>query len=752
MASSPDTATSDFGTDRQRVEIILAQIEELPTLPAVALRLLELTTASDTSARDIVEVIETDQALTAKILSLVRRADLGVRDDVMTIERAVVLMGFEAVRSAVLSVQIYETFASVEPHDETDFNRAEFWKHSLAVACAAQLIAERLDDGGRPAEAFVCGLLHDVGKMALDACLPKSYARVVRRAQRGHQCISDVEHEILGIDHTITGKRLLTRWRLPKAIAECAWLHHQPPDALPKSIEAAAMVMIVHLADNLVRRQRIGFSGYNRVDPVDELADRIGLPGKALDHVIARLPETIEQHCQLVGLDRLTSTDLYAEALADANEELGRLNQSLAETNRRLAWRSRYFDALRAFHAGLTLDDRVGDVCRSAARATANLFGTEQAVGFGITEAEVTFHVAGESDEAGPAMRLPPLSVERGSARAAVNSASCIMPAMEYWPAVADHVGHLFQGEAVSMLPFVHSNAIVGGVLFTTAHDQIARHNQARAELESLCAAFGLAAATAIVRCDGQRLQEELAEVNRRLHGAQAQLLRARSLAMIARMAAGAAHELNNPLAIISGRAQMLARTAATGQERRALEIISEQCDRATQIVSELMEFAKPYTPHPTEVQLGSWAASLRDRWLDRSSLDADEFVVTISDPAVTLYVDTRQLSEIFDAILMNAMEAVAGSVARLVVNSTSTASDDTVVIAVQDSGKGMSPDVLEHALDPFFSHRAAGRGRGLGLSRAARLAENNGGRLWLDSTEGVGTTVYVELPAGRRA
>jgi signal transduction histidine kinase len=70
--------------------------------------------------------------------------------------------------------------------------------------------------------------------------------------------------------------------------------------------------------------------------------------------------------------------------------------------------------------------------------------------------------------------------------------------------------------------------------------------------------------------------------------------------------------------------------------------------------------------------------------------------------------------------------------------------------VSVEDNGCGMSPDVLDHCLDPFFSHRPAGRGRGLGLSRAHSLAVANGGRLWLESTPGAGTTAFVELPAAR--
>ncbi len=753
MHSAADTATSDAGADRDRVELILSQIEELPTLPAVAIRLLERVTDPTSSARDVVEVIEADQALTAKLLSLVRRSDLGVRGDVMTVDRVVVLLGFDAVRSAVLSVQIYETFASVEPHGETDFDRAEFWKHSLGAACAAQLIAERLPSGLRPAEAFVCGLLHDVGKMALDACLPKSYARVVRETLARHRCISDVEQDLLGLDHTIAGKRLLTRWRLPKPIIECAWLHHQSPQALPDAIESAALVAIVHLADELVRRHRIGFSGYNRQEPIQDIARELGLADGAVDEVLAALPQTIEQHCQLVGLDELTSTDVYAEALADANEELGRLNQSLAETNRRLQLRSSYFEALDRFHAGLTLDDRVADVCRQAARSSQSLLGVARTMAFAVIgdspESRV-LAVDGEGNwiDVGGG---PTWAHGSGpSARRAVD-APRIMPVAEYSSALADRFGSAWAGRPLSMLPFLYAGRIVGGVLFSASDDVVFAHNQARQELEALCTAFGLATAEAIARRDGQRLQEELAEVNRQLHAAQAELLRNRSLAMIAQMAAGAAHELNNPLAVISGRAQMLARTRMEDQDRRALEIIREQTDRATMIVTELMAFAKPDPPKPEPAALGPWLQAFRDRWLERSSLGPAEFRLEISDLGASLFVDSHQIVNALDAIVSNAVEAMAGTSPRLVINSTSPTSDDTVVLSVRDNGKGMTPDVAEHALDPFFSHRAAGRGRGLGLSRAARLVDINGGRLWLESTEGRGTTVYLELPAKRR-
>src|ERR671912_854831 len=132
----------------KRVELILQQLEELPTLPAVALRVLEVTGQESSTVEQVVELIESDPALTVRILQLVHRADVGVSGDVNSVERAVVLLGFEAVRSAVLALSVFQVFNGTSPLPGRQFNRDEFWKHSIAVACCAELLATALKAGG----------------------------------------------------------------------------------------------------------------------------------------------------------------------------------------------------------------------------------------------------------------------------------------------------------------------------------------------------------------------------------------------------------------------------------------------------------------------------------------------------------------------------------------------------------------------------------------------------------------------------
>src|SRR3954452_22341875 len=127
----------------KRVELILQQLEDLPTLPAVAVRVLEVTGSESSNAKEVVQLIESDPSLTTRILQLVHRADSRVRGEVNSVERAVVLLGFEAVRSAVLAVTVFHTLgaAALSADNKGHFSREAFWKHCVAVACCAELLA-----------------------------------------------------------------------------------------------------------------------------------------------------------------------------------------------------------------------------------------------------------------------------------------------------------------------------------------------------------------------------------------------------------------------------------------------------------------------------------------------------------------------------------------------------------------------------------------------------------------------------------
>jgi len=217
---------------------------------------------------------------------------------------------------------------------------------------------------------------------------------------------------------------------------------------------------------------------------------------------------------------------------------------------------------------------------------------------------------------------------------------------------------------------------------------------------------------------------------------------------ILSRLAAGAAHELNNPLAVISGRAQMLLANTADGDDARALRTICEQARRASDMVNELIETAKPPTPDREPIRLADWVERMRQYWFGVAGDDDASFDTHLADPNVRVWADPDQLDTVSEAILDNARQYAKSENVHLSINSTGAESDETIVLSVRDDGVGMTPETAAHAFDPFYSQREAGRGRGLGLTRALRLVEVNGGRLWIESGRDVGTTIHVALPS----
>ncbi len=746
-------ATASAEAPEARAELVLEHLRQLPTLPHVAIRLLEATTSDTSSAADVVRLIESDPALTVKILRLIQRASVGAARNVVSVDRAVVLLGFEQVRNAVLSVQMYDALRA--PGDTTTSKlRTELWKHALATACAAKLLAEAAAARiVNPDEAFVGGLLHDVGKIALETCLPKSYARVVKKAEADHACICDVEREVLGIDHTVAGKRLMAQWALPQPIVECVWLHHHAVDSLPESVGAKDLVGIVHVADDLVRQHRIGYSGYHHVGPIEQEASRLGIKEAALRGVIEALPLKMEELAGLFDIDDLHRDTVFLQALTAANTELGRANSRLTEAQERLERRSRCLDALRRFSQNLRGDAGSAKVCETIAQVVADLFGADgvvvaargaaaQSAQFGVWD-----ELHGRRSLALPASAVPGLLGAFDHADTTESAAWRSATTVE--TAAYQRVRNLPSCGELSVLPIRQGDRRFGAVLAPTA-DWTQAWTRAGVELEGLTAAFALALDGAAGRESRDRVAEELADVNRRFQAAQADLLRSRSLSMIAAMAAGAAHELNNPLAVISGRAQMLAQSCDQEDDLKAMTIISEQAKRASNIVSELMAFARPEQPTPVPIMLTELLETVWKHWVEHSSLRSDQIEVRVADAEARVLADPAGIVEVLNALLSNALEATHPESARIIINSPSLASDETVRIRIEDNGVGMTREVLEHAFDPFFSHRTAGRGRGMGLSRAQRIVEMNGGRLRLESSPGAGTTAYIDWPAAR--
>ena len=774
----------------KRVELILQQLEELPTLPAVAVRALEVTGREDSDAAEVARVVESDPSLAARMLQLVHRADAGVRGEVTSVERAVVLLGFEAVRSAVLAVSVFQTLAAAGGEagaaGRSAFDREEFWKHCVAVACCAELLAEAAQSGKgtvapealSPSEAFVCGLLHDLGKVALDATLPKSFSRVVEAADLLRGNVADVERTIIGIDHMVAGKRLCERWGLPAVIRDCAWLHGQVPQALPATVRHPRMVNLITLADSLVREIHLGYSGnYTFTVPRAALLDAIGLDAQQVEQAMQRLVDHIEPRARALGLGQATTGALYQQALSRANKELGRVSGQLASKNRKLAVRAKFFDALSRFQGELRPDASPQTVLQAVAQTAVSVLGAGAAA-FSLPPGQA-FAEAIVCNERGEVVQtslvdLPVVSVTGIPTSAKITDDDFLAgaplgqqqqpqtirpskPVAGDGPVVPAGQDLEWLLEAVSpRLPHAGrfwicleaDGACIGGVLWGGEPGEAQRLSPQVEELAAIAGGWALALRTAQIREEARTLAEQLADANRQLHNAQAEVMRSRMMTSIGEMAAGAAHEMNNPLAVISGRSQLLSQQLTDPKHKAAAHLVFEQSHRLSAIITELMDFAKPEPPSPRETDL----AELLERSLHEAKMHTDpadrRIELTMAGDLPAVVVDPQQVGGALTEVIDNALHATDPATGHVTLHAAFDAYSQRVVVTISDNGCGMDEATVGRAFDPFYSAKPAGRRRGLGLAKALRWVEASGGSIRLESRPGTGTKSLILLPA----
>lgn len=234
------------------------------------------------------------------------------------------------------------------------------------------------------------------------------------------------------------------------------------------------------------------------------------------------------------------------------------------------------------------------------------------------------------------------------------------------------------------------------------------------------------------------RLEELQANFDRALEAAKLEALK--------ELAYGAGHEINNPLANISARAQTLLADETDPERRRMLVSINAQAFRAHEMIADMMLFARPPEPRRAATDLAQVLAEVHAELGEQAARQGTKLELRLERPLVAV-VDATQIAVAVRSLCTNALEAlVTGGVAHI---ELGLASEDAVQIVVRDSGPGIPEAVRPHIFDPFYSGREAGRGLGLGLSKCWRIVTMHGGAIAVTSAAGAGAEFTLRLPRG---
>ena len=223
----------------------LDSIKDIPTLPTIVFELNELLQDPNTPITEISDIIEKDQAMSLRVLKLVNSAFYGIHKEVNDIGNAIVLLGFNTVRNAIVSLGVINSFSGIKSLE--GFDISDFWKHSLAVAVVSKSLAEKTKIAS-PDGCFVGGLLHDIGKVILAQYFQDLFEKVWNAAKKENISFYEAEKKEISIDHAIIGAHLATNWELPENFIDVIRWHHD----VRNDSESKKMILIIYLSDIIV--------------------------------------------------------------------------------------------------------------------------------------------------------------------------------------------------------------------------------------------------------------------------------------------------------------------------------------------------------------------------------------------------------------------------------------------------------------------------------------------------------------------
>lgn len=239
------------------MERIVASVGELPTPPTVVAAVMGLTANLNTEVARLTQTLSKDQALTAKVLRLSNSSFYGRPRTISSLDEAVMILGFDTIRSLVVATSTYTMFKRGENGDLEDV----LWHHSLAVANGARIVARRIGNK-RSEEIFLAGLLHDIGILVLLKRMPEEFRAILDAEMTAAIPRIELEKVRLGFTHVDLGALILEQWNFPKALTEAVRCHHNP-ESTAKSREpedgSARIAHVVRLCDELANSLGYGF-------------------------------------------------------------------------------------------------------------------------------------------------------------------------------------------------------------------------------------------------------------------------------------------------------------------------------------------------------------------------------------------------------------------------------------------------------------------------------------------------------------
>ena len=685
-------------------------VARLPAMPQTLLKLLHLCQTDDAGMAELAELIGSDVSLMAKVLTIANSAAYHRGGPKVGLMQALSTLGADMIKTLVISESVFQTFSSFPHSGSTDLR--DFWHHALTTAVMSRALAKKM---AYPfvEEAYLAGLLHDVGRLALLAAAPNDYSQNFRAKDNLTLC--EVEQETLQISHTEAGAWLVERWNLGPVIADGVLYHHENADRLAS---AHPIVRMVHLAHWLAGQESSEF-----------LAEESGsLCDVDLPFLVALMTDAVKQVIKTaadLGLELPDHPEFDApEAQRQTVSTVKPAEQQLADEVRDVALTAVISQSL----ANPPSEPQLMEMIRNNAHLLLNLNDSLLFVAPGTGQDLVKVSPL-EPLESVQTLRIAVVGNSRFAQAIESKKLLFLGPEHRSPDPLEDRLMAALKTECLVCVPLLTASHCEGMIVGSISSWRMLELKKR----ERFLLSFGVQVALSI-----QNASKARDELNRRIA-----TLRQEQRKDSQRIA----HEVNNPLTIIKNYLgvldEKLTRQETVSEE---LTILKEEIDRVSQLVT---EFAGG-TPK-TQLAVTEVTAVIKDLvrlFTESKFLPASVKIIATSPVGTTEVLGSSDvLKQILLNLLKNAMEAVPGGGLIEMINKGTVMVEGQAFaeISVKDSGPGIAPKVQALLFSPVDSLKP-GQNRGIGLNIVHRLVKKLGGCISCQSSP-AGTTFTLLLP-----
>jgi len=685
-------------------------VARLPAMPQILIKLIEHLQADDAGMPELAALIAKDAGMTSKILAVANSSAYHRHSRSVGLEQSLVSLGTDVIKTLVISESVFQTFNSFPHSGSTDLRG--FWKGSLTTAVIARDIAKRMDYP-HVEEAYLAGLLHNVGRLALLATAPREYAFNFMARDDAHLCA--VEQRTLQITHSEAGAWLIERWNLDSFLADSVLYHHEPLDRLASAHPLIRIVRLAHLL-------------YCERDEDAELAPAAaalcGLDEDMLAVIRHAADRQVDKSASYLGIDLTGADDIVTPQAYAPPPPADPVQQRLSEEVRNM---------VLVTEIGQTFARQHGEtgMLEAMTRSARILFDFENAVALlenptghalvGVPTGEQQQRLGGFS---------VPLS-DGGPVAVAANERKVAYLARGAQPLgiAEEQLFRILGTESLVCVPLVAGQRCLGVLIGGAAAWQLPSYQKRERFLQS----YGNQAAGALETALSERghARRQLAHVAEEYREASRRVV----------------HEVNNPLSIIKNYLSVLdSKLARREPVVGEMSILNEEIDRVGHLINGLADLQPSEAGNVTDV------ARVVDDVL--RLFRATDFVpasvqlmVRMQEEPQTIEGDADILKQILVNLIKNAVEALPGG-GKIEISNRGHVNRERKLyleLVVADNGPGLSPDVLANLFTAVKSAKE-GKHHGIGLSIVHSLVKKMHGLISCRSGRN-GTTFEILLP-----